>query len=45
MYVLKENSVHMFFLTILVGKHIGKIGNKLGKVGIAWDGLHFIDLE
>ena len=45
MYVLKEHSVHTFFLTILVGKHIGKIGNRLGKVRIAWDDLYFIDLE
>ena len=41
----REHNVYIFWLTILVGLHLGRLETRFGRLGISWDHLSFIDLE
>ena len=44
-HVLDQYNALMFCFTILVHNQLGKLGTRLGRLGIAWDDSSFIDLE
>ena len=42
--LLKQNG-SAFLCTILIFMHVGCLGTRLGRVGIAWDDFYFMDQE
>jgi len=41
--VLVKQNARAFLSTILIGMHVGSLGIRLGRVGIAWDDFYFMD--